>query len=223
MNDEPVPPSSSPCSLHTLERTQDGSYQEIDEQQRVDVSRWRTAERKRLLAARNEITAEDRQRLSGKVAEQLEALVSPGPGQIISLYWPIRAELDLRQWMHAAHSAGARIALPVVAARNSPLVFRQWAPGARMERGVWNILQPADGESVLPTVTIAPLVGHDPDCFRLGYGGGYFDRTLAAASPRPLVIGVGAPTSAIATIFPQPHDIPMDLIVTGNHEVIRRV
>lgn len=222
MENEPARPSSSPCSLHELERTHDGSFQEVDNQQRLDVSRWRKGERKRLLAARNEMSPDDRLCLSQKIAGQLETLIAPGAGQIISLYWPFRGEPDLRQWMHAAHSAGARIALPVVAARNRPLVFREWAPGARMERGVWNILQPADGEPVAPTVVIAPLVGHDPDCFRLGYGGGYFDRTLAAASPRPLAIGVGAPSSAITTIFPQPHDIPMDMIATGDDAVIRR-
>jgi 5-formyltetrahydrofolate cyclo-ligase len=69
---------------------------------------------------------------------------------------------------------------------------------------------------------IAPLVGYDPDGYRLGYGGGFFDRTLVAASPRPLAIGVGHPLAALPTIYPQPHDIPMDWIVTGNNAPARR-
>ena len=107
-------------------------------------------------------------------------------------------------------------------AKGRPLIFREWTPEGRMERGVWNILVPADGVLLTPDVTIAPLVGFDPGCYRLGYGGGFFDRTLAALSPRPLVIGVGHPTTAIRTIHPQSHDIPMDLIVTGAGRVTRR-
>jgi 5,10-methenyltetrahydrofolate synthetase len=91
-----------------------------------------------------------------------------------------------------------------------------------MERGVWNIPVPADGAELAPDITIAPVVGHDPGCYRLGYGGGFFDRTLAALEPRPMAIGVGHPVAAIRTIYPQPHDIPMDAIVTGAGRVLRR-
>lgn len=83
-----------------------------------------------------------------------------------------------------------------------------------MERGVWNIPAPADGEVLTPDVVLAPLVGFDPDGYRLGYGGGFFDRTLAALSPQPRAIGVGQAVAAIPTIHPQPQDIPMDAIVT---------
>jgi len=67
---------------------------------------------------------------------------------------------------------------------------------------------------VMPDAVLVPLVGYDPSGFRLGYGGGYFDRTLAAARPRPCAIGLGYEDSVLPTIFPQRHDIPMDLIVT---------
>jgi 5-formyltetrahydrofolate cyclo-ligase len=75
---------------------------------------------------------------------------------------------------------------------------------------------------VLPTIVIAPLVGYDPEGYRLGYGGGFFDRTLAALRPKPLTIGVGHPAGALATIYPQPHDIPMDRLVTGDKSPGRR-
>jgi 5-formyltetrahydrofolate cyclo-ligase len=74
---------------------------------------------------------------------------------------------------------------------------------------------PAHGPAVTPTVALAPVVGFDQGAYRLGYGGGFFDRTLAVLRPRPLVIGVGYECAAVSTIFPQPHDIPMDWIVTG--------
>jgi 5-formyltetrahydrofolate cyclo-ligase len=81
---------------------------------------------------------------------------------------------------------------------------------------VWNIPVPADGVEVVPDVLIAPFVGFDARNYRLGYGGGFFDRTLAGLATPRRVIGVGHPSGALPTIYPQPHDIPMDAIATGN-------
>jgi 5,10-methenyltetrahydrofolate synthetase len=78
-----------------------------------------------------------------------------------------------------------------------------------------------DGRVIVPDIVIAPVVGFDQQCYRLGFGGGFYDRTLAELKPYPLTIGVGYPESAIRTIFPQPDDIPMDWIVTG-HETRKR-
>jgi 5-formyltetrahydrofolate cyclo-ligase len=83
-----------------------------------------------------------------------------------------------------------------------------------MQRGIWAIPIPADRLPVQPTVLLVPLLGFDERGYRLGYGGGYFDRTLAVARPRPLTIGVGYELGRLPTIYPQPHDIPMDAIVT---------
>jgi len=80
--------------------------------------------------------------------------------------------------------------------------------------GVWNIQIPERRQIVIPHAVLAPLVGFDRNCYRLGYGGGYFDRTLAAFTPRPWAIGVGFELSRLKTICPQDFDIPMDLIVT---------
>ncbi len=98
-------------------------------------------------------------------------------------------------------------------AKGQPLVFRSWAPGEKLEKGVWNIPIPAGGEQVLPDLVIAPLVGFDEAGYRLGYGGGFYDRTLAAMPARPQTIGVGFGFARLATIFPQWHDIPMDSLV----------
>jgi len=117
--------------------------------------------------------------------------------------------------MEGLDAAGARLALPVVENREAPLVFRAWAPETVMVCGRWNILVPAaNSPRVVPDIMLAPLVGWDSEGYRLGYGGGHFDRTLAATIPRPLVIGVGLHSARVATIFPQPHDIAMDAIVT---------
>ncbi|NND92153.1 MAG: 5-formyltetrahydrofolate cyclo-ligase, partial [Granulosicoccus sp.] len=112
---------------------------------------------------------------------------------------------------------GARVTLPVVEAKERPLTFREWTPDATLVPGVWNIPVPVDGEVLEPTVVISPLVGFDRALYRLGYGGGFFDRTLQELfrrDMRPRVIGVGHSRTAIPTIYPQPHDIPMTDVIT---------
>ena len=93
-------------------------------------------------------------------------------------------------------------------------LYRRWRPGDPLIDGVWGIPIPQKREITLPQAVLAPLVGFDRQCYRLGYGGGYFDRTLAALTPRPVAIGVGFELSQLETIHPQDFDIPMDLIVT---------
>jgi 5,10-methenyltetrahydrofolate synthetase len=101
-----------------------------------------------------------------------------------------------------------------VTEKGRPLIFRVWKTGDPLEKGIWNIPIPSTGEPVLPDIVISPIVGIDPNRYRLGYGGGFFDRTLAAMPRKPLVIGIGYELQRIPTIYPQPHDIPMDKIVT---------
>jgi 5,10-methenyltetrahydrofolate synthetase len=180
------------------------------------IAQWRRRERERLIALRLARPAEERQTVAAAVARELDGLIEADSQTIVSLYWPFRGELDLRDWMRSFVARGGRVALPVVVAKGQPLIFREWTPGARLAQGVWNIPIPADGAEVVPSVVIAPLVGHDPGCYRLGYGGGFFDRTLAAMAGPRLVIGVGDGSGAIASIYPQAYDIPMDIIVTGN-------
>lgn len=191
-----------------------------------DVVNWRKAERSRLIALRTELPPQDRALATATIARRLDEMIaarSTGSGEIVSVYWPIRAEPDLRPWMRAACARGLRIALPVAVALGQPLKFRGWRPDAPLARGLWKIPYPAAGEEVSPTIVLAPLVGFDQACYRLGYGGGFFDRTLAAMARKPWVLGVGYAQLQIPTIFPQPHDIPMDWIVTGSESRHRPV
>jgi 5,10-methenyltetrahydrofolate synthetase len=103
--------------------------------------------------------------------------------------------------------------VPVVVAKHQPLEYSLWHMGDPMTRGFWNIPVPETRTTVDPDVVIAPLVGFSGH-FRLGYGGGYFDRTLAARCQRPVAIGIGFEFSRLDGFLPQPHDIPMDIIVT---------
>ncbi|MBG1233409.1 5-formyltetrahydrofolate cyclo-ligase [Aestuariivirga litoralis] len=185
----------------------------------AELAQWRSGERQRLKAERLALTADARAAQAHALARHLDALLGQKYGDvsglIVSAYWPIKAEYDLRFWMHRLHQRGAVVALPVVETVKAPLVFRHWTPDTKMEKGFWNIpVPPASAGIVYPEISLAPLVGWDAACYRLGYGGGYFDRTLAAASPRPFVIGVGAQSAQIASIQPQPHDIRLDAIVT---------
>jgi 5-formyltetrahydrofolate cyclo-ligase len=178
------------------------------------VSGWRKAERSRLLAERMALTPDDRQVRSGRIACQLDIVIGKVAGRIVGTYWPIRGEPDLRNWGLRVTEQGGRLALPVVIRKGWPLEYRIWMPGDPLERGVWNILVPASGPAVQPDVVIAPVVGFDGAHYRLGYGGGYFDRTLAAFESKPLTIGVGYAQSRLRTIYPQLHDIPMDVVIT---------
>ena len=109
---------------------------------------------------------------------------------------------------------GALFSLPIVMGKEQALVFRTWRPSEPLVEGAWGISIPASGQLVQPDIVIAPVIGFDSACYRLGYGGGFFDRTLASMTNAPFVIGVGYELGRLDTIFPQEHDIPMDVVVT---------
>jgi 5-formyltetrahydrofolate cyclo-ligase len=177
------------------------------------VKLWRRGERERLIALRQRLPAADRLRWSERIDAELRVLLADRPG-ILGVYWPFRAEFDPRPLVDWAVAAGHTVALPVVVDKKGPLEYRTWRPGEPLVDGVWGIPIPEKRDRVTPSIVLAPLVGFDLACYRLGYGGGYFDRTLAALMPRPVAIGVGFAVQRLETIHPQPFDVPMDLIVT---------
>ena len=210
--------ASPPCLAHEI----DSAYfdaSSVDPSQARDVARWRKAMRSELRAARKTLGVDEHASVSARIADALETLLNSrfdgAKGLTLSMYWPIKGEPDLRTLMAKLHSAGVVIALPLVETKAAPLVFRVWTPETKMVRGDWNIpVPPADAKILTPDISLAPLVGWDDGAYRLGYGGGYFDRTLASLDPRPFKIGIGYTSAKLATIFPQPHDIPMDVILT---------
>jgi 5-formyltetrahydrofolate cyclo-ligase len=184
------------------------------------VKAWRAQTRAVLLSRRAAVPLREHQRRGESAKQRLLAEVDLAPHRVLGFYWPIRAEIDARDIAIRHIEAGGIAALPVITRKNAPVEFWPWTPGTSMRRGFWNIPVPASGEPVRPDALIIPLVGFDAACFRLGYGGGYYDRTLAELKALPLRIGVGFADAALATIHPQPHDIPMSLIVT-DHAVHR--
>jgi 5-formyltetrahydrofolate cyclo-ligase len=177
------------------------------------VKLWRRGQRERLIALRQGLPADQRRGWSERIAAELRVVIAELPG-VLGVYWPFRAEFDPRSLVDWAVAAGRVIALPVVVDKKGPLEYRAWRPGEPLVDGVWNIPVPEKRAVVTPSIVLAPLVGFDRASYRLGYGGGYFDRTLAALSPRPLAIGIGFEIQFLETIHPQRFDVPMDLIVT---------
>lgn len=182
---------------------------------------WRRAERARQIEARLRAPVSERQEASARIAERLDGYFRASgllrAGATLSAYWPLRGEPDLRPWLGRLHEEGITCVMPVVVEKGAPLVFRRWSPGCAMEKGFWNIPVPAAREEFTPQLLIAPVVGFDAHCYRLGYGGGYFDRTLAQLRERGTpfhVAGVGYDMARLPDFAPLPHDIALQAIVT---------
>lgn len=205
--------ASPACSLHEL-AVDDAGLAVSPQAQAANIARWRRAKRAELIARRLALGADVRMEKAQLIASSLDRLIAKLAPRIVAAYWPIRGEPDLRAWMAQLTARGAQSALPVVVEKRSPVVFRTWRAGEPLDRGIWDIPIPRHGRLVVPDVIVAPLVGFDTDGFRLGYGAGYYDRTLAALVPRPFVVGVGYADQALPTIYPQSHDIAMAAIVT---------
>lgn len=175
---------------------------------------WRRGQRKLLTERRVRIDAAQRDVWDPLVVEGVLRLLPDQPGLAISLYCPFRGEMDPFGLMNELHELGYRVVLPDVVARAQPLEFLHWYPGVEMTMDSYNIPIPKGTERMRPDVLVVPVVGFDAAGYRLGNGGGYYDRTLASFDHRSLTIGVGYEQLRLRTIYPQPHDIPLDHIVT---------
>lgn len=182
---------------------------------------WRKQRRDELVAGRAALPAAQRDDWSAAIGAHIEAGFALLAGMTIGYCWPFKGEFDARFVIRTFRERGAHAALPAVIAKDEPLQFRKWWPGAPMTAGVYGIPVPDGTGLVVPDAAIVPMNGFDEQGYRLGYGGGYFDRTLAAIAARPLAIGVSFEFARLPTIFPQPHDMAMDFVVTeaGIHAV----
>ena len=154
----------------------------------------------------------EHQALSARiVAHALATLPRP---RVAAFCWPIKHEPDVRPLLASWAGTNVRAALPVVVAEKEALRFREWMPDTHLEPDRYGIPTPTAGEWLTPDLILLPLNGFDGAGYRLGYGGGYFDRTLAALSPRPLAVGVGFEINRIDSIRPAAHDQRLDWIIT---------
>ena len=179
-----------------------------------ELTSWRKAERARLIGAREALDAATLERLRLSIDGHLERSFPGLAAAKLAFCWPIRGEYDARPLLHTLRHRGALTALPVVVAPKQPLVFREWHPGVALASGPLGIPYPADSAPVAPTAALVPMNGWDEAGYRLGYGGGFFDRTLASFAKKPVVIGVSYELARITTIYPQSWDVPMDWVVT---------
>ncbi len=149
-------------------------------------------------------------RLSERVASWL-ARESPAR---VGFYWPYRGEPDLRgvvgEWLAARPARVA--ALPVIV--DGRMEFHAWTPAAAMRSGAYGIAVPVRAEAVLPDAVLIPCVGFDAAGYRLGYGAGWYDRTLARLVPRPRTVGIAFEVCRLESIGPEPHDVPLDCVIT---------
>ena len=171
------------------------------------------------------------------------------PDEVIGAYWPIKGEFDplpaLYRWQEdailnesselnsvfdqstrvqlATESIASRsprkIGLPVVDKLHKTLSFHAWYPGCPMEEDAYGIPKPKGTEMVVPTLLFVPCLGYGPGGFRLGYGGGFYDRTLASLQPRPFTVGLGYAQGFLPDMEPEPHDVPLDALLNDNGEI----
>jgi 5-formyltetrahydrofolate cyclo-ligase len=175
---------------------------------------WRKSERTRLIAARTSLDAATLEKYRLRIdAHVLRAFPGLATAKL-ALCWPIKGEYDARHLARTLRERGTLTALPVVVAPKQPLIFREWHPGTELATGPLDIPYPANSPEVVPNAVLLPMNGWDQSGYRLGYGGGFFDRTLFSISRKPAVIGVTYEMAKMETIHPQSWDIPVDWVVT---------
>ena len=170
--------------------------------------------RRQLQAERQSLL--DRHQRSVHLQEVLRVWLVARPESTIGAYWPIKGEFDclpaLFRW--AEGEPHRRIGLPVMNRDTKQLRFHVWYPGCEMEEDAYGIPKPKGTEVFRPQLLLVPCVGFGPGGLRLGYGGGFYDRTLAALDPRPFTAGVGYAHGFIPWLTPESHDVPLDTMLT---------
>ena len=188
----------------------------------MDKSSSKKALRERLIQQR--LHLEDRMARADMLQSVMRIWLIDRPDIVIGAYWPIKGEFDPLPALHRWKEDGElidqpqrrRIGLPVIDKVHKTLSFHVWYPGCPMEEDAYGIPKPKDTEVIAPTLLFVPCVGYGPGGFRLGYGGGFYDRTLAALEPRPYTVGLGFTNGFIDDFEPEPHDLPLDAILNDN-------
>jgi 5-formyltetrahydrofolate cyclo-ligase len=187
----------------------------------MTLAEEKRALRKRALARRREAAERDDRAALG-VKERFLAAFALEPGAVVSGYWPFRDELDPRPLMHALNDAGQRCALPVMEREKAALTFRAWSPEVALEEGAYGIpVPPEDAPRLVPEVLLVPLLAFDRKGCRLGYGGGYYDRTLAAlrAKRRIRAVGLAYAAQEEKCVPHGPRDQRLDLVLTERETI----
>jgi 5-formyltetrahydrofolate cyclo-ligase len=184
-----------------------------------ELAQEKKALRAALIEQRNQLP--DRQARADLLQRVMRIWLVGRPDIVIGAYWPIKGEFDPLPALHRWKEDGElldqpqprRIGLPVVNKENHTMTFHAWYPGCPMEEDAYGIPKPKDTEVITPTLLFAPCVGYGPGGYRLGYGGGFYDRMLASLSPKPFSVGLGFGMGFLPDFAPEPHDMPLDAIL----------
>jgi 5-formyltetrahydrofolate cyclo-ligase len=185
------------------------------------ITETKAALRSEATARRDALPAELRQAAAETIAARPFPLAL-APGTIVSGFMPMKSEINPLPLLRNLAQAGAALALPVVSGRGKPLIMRAWRWGEPLNSGVWGIREPKpDAKAVDPDILLVPLLAFDRAGYRLGYGGGYYDMTIAGLRARKRITAVGIALSAqeVARVPTTPRDVRLDLVLT-EHEVI---
>jgi 5-formyltetrahydrofolate cyclo-ligase len=184
-----------------------------------ELAQEKKALRAALIEQRNQLP--DRQARADLLQRVMRIWLVGRPDIVIGAYWPIKGEFDPLPALHRWKEDGElldqpqrrRIGLPVVNKEDKTMTFHAWYPGCPMEEDAYGIPKPKDTEVITPTLLFAPCVGYGPGGYRLGYGGGFYDRMLASLSPKPFSVGLGFGMGFLPDFAPEPHDMPLDAIL----------
>jgi 5-formyltetrahydrofolate cyclo-ligase len=173
--------------------------------------------RSTMLAQRSGLDAEERRKAAAGLVEMWRLEKPFETPAIVSGFWPMAEELDIRPLMAELFEQGCQLALPVVVAKKQPLIFRAWRPGDALEAGVFGTLHPSPQSAVVePDALIVPLLAVDEEGWRLGYGGGFYDRTLEGLRARKSItaVGVGFNAQIVPDVPHGPDDQRLDWLLT---------
>lgn len=180
-----------------------------------DLDEAKRALRARMLALR---AGCDPGRSGAALAERVLALCPPPPGAVVSGFWPIGEEIDIRPLLHRLHERGHTVVLPVTPKRGNPLTFRTWRPGDVLQPERFGTFRP-EGEDAVPDFLLVPLLAFDRRGYRLGYGAGFYDRTLASL-PRSFALGVAYAVQEVPEVPAGEHDMRLGAVATENGVII---
>jgi len=179
------------------------------------TGKYKSAMRLEALARRGRVELEDAARHAEAAARAFMADIAPADPVTVALYWPIRRELDTRPLIDRLLAAGHTVCLPAMLAPDTPLTFRAWDGAAELTDNGFGTMAPGESApAAAPDIMVMPLAGFDAQGNRLGYGKGYYDRTIANLPRRPILCGYAFSVQQVDDIPAQRHDVPMDMIVT---------
>lgn len=187
-----------------------------------DKAQDKKALREALIAQRLELP--DRMERSDLLQRVMRIWLVGRPDTVIGAYWPIKGEFDPLPALHRWKEDGElldgpqlkRIGLPVVNKLHKTMTFHAWYPGCPMEEDAYGILKPKATELVVPTLLFVPCVGYAAGGYRLGYGGGFYDRMLTTLEPKPFTVGLGFTQGYLDEFEPEAHDVPLNAILNDN-------